>query len=170
MSLKKVQQVKNSKEFHLLDLLVYGVILLVIAALFLGVSFIKSDPILGIQILYNRDVVLTYDFDEGKLNIPTEGEAHIGNVVETNQTITLTFYGQSEKQYNQVTIDKSNRTAYVTEANCNRFENKRECVHMDKVQNTSDIILCTPHAMRILAIGYTSPDDFYTPPSGPNLG
>jgi hypothetical protein len=149
MSLKKVEQVKKDKGFRLADLLVYGVILLVIAALFLGVSFLRSNPINGVQVLYHSEVVFEYYFGG---DAPTYNQAHIGNVEETSQKITFTFYGQSENDYNLITIDKTNLCAYVTEANCNRFYSGRECLHMDKVSTSSSIILCTPHAMQIVPI------------------
>lgn len=159
MSLKKVQQVKKDKGFKIFDLLIYGVIILVIAALFLAfVVTRKEDPIQGIQVLYKKEVVLTFNFEDGSCAVTSGKESHVGDLVETEKKVTFTFYAADESQYNEITIDKENKSAYVTSANCNRFEGGKECVHMQSVASTADTILCTPHAMEIVPLGYESDD------------
>ena len=51
MSLKKIEQVKEDKGFRLFDLIIYGIIVLTVAALFIAVFATRNtDTLTGVRI------------------------------------------------------------------------------------------------------------------------
>ena len=86
MSLKKVEQVKRDRGFKLFDLIIYGVIVLTVAALFLAVFLTRnSDPLSGVRICVDSVTVFEYEF--GKEPTPPSNGVEW---IETDKTITVT--------------------------------------------------------------------------------
>lgn len=61
MSLKKVNQVKKDRFFKIWDILIYGIVAVVIVALFLAVTLTQDTSTLtGINIYYQDALAFTY--------------------------------------------------------------------------------------------------------------
>lgn len=70
MSLRKVEQVKGDKLFRLADLIIYGVIAALAAALFFALFLTRDGGDLrGIRIYVRDKIVFEYDFEENSYEI-----------------------------------------------------------------------------------------------------
>lgn len=145
MAIKKIEQIKEGKWFRVWDLVAYGVIVVIIAALFLAL-FLSRDtsPADGIKISYNGTAVFTYDYASGKPEVLSESNIEI--ISDTDEKLTLIFYTAERKGHNTVVIDKVKKSVKVTEADCSTH---MDCVYMPALTDKSSIISCTPHFMLI---------------------
>ncbi|MDE7379599.1 MAG: hypothetical protein K2N14_00980, partial [Clostridia bacterium] len=67
MSLKKIDQIKESKWFRVWDLIVYGIIAVLVVALFLTIFLTRdSSPVSGIKITHGGVTVFEYDYETDK--------------------------------------------------------------------------------------------------------
>lgn len=146
MSLKKIGQVKEGKYFRIWDLLVYGFIALIIAALFLTVFLTKDNsPSEGFTVRYADKLVFTYYYSTDKYEIDNSyGNIEIGE--EDGESLTLTFRTPDKKGYNVIFIDKLNKSVKVTDADCSLH---KDCVYTPAIKDNSSIISCPPHKMFI---------------------
>lgn len=165
MSLKKVEQVKKDRFFRIWDILVYGIIAAVIVALFLAVTLTSDKSTLeGIEVYYNNNLAFTYDFAEDKLDITLEDNIAVEeNGARTLKILFCTDDGSlaEHTDYNLIEINKSERTVSVTESDCS---NRKDCVYTAAIKNSSGLIVCTPHRLRIMPADYK--DDGQTLPVG----
>lgn len=144
MSLKKIEQIKQrDRGFKLSDLIIYGAILALTAALFIAV-FVKKDgsPLKGIKIFVTNSVVYEYDFEKGEIS-------RNADFVEVNEQsaerIELKITADSGK-YNVVEINVSGRTVSVTDANCP----KKDCKFTPAIRDNGGFIYCLSHGVKIL--------------------
>ena len=147
MSYKKIEQVKKTKYFKLWDILVYGIILLLIAALFL-VTFLIGDKTSanGFIIRQADKVVFTYYFDTDKYEYSlTDGIISIDS--ENESTLSLTVHTQDKSGYNKIIVDKINNSVKVEDANCSLL--RKDCVYTPALTDNSSVISCLPHEMYI---------------------
>ncbi|MGN0813332.1 MAG: NusG domain II-containing protein [Candidatus Coproplasma sp.] len=147
MSYKKIEQIKKTKYFKFWDFLVYGIILLVIAALFL-VVFLTGDKTSanGFIIRQANKVVFTYYFDTDKYEYSmTDGRIVIDS--EDESSLNLTVYTQDKSGYNKVKVDKINNSVKVEDANCSLL--RKDCVYTPALKDNSSYISCLPHEMYI---------------------
>lgn len=147
MSLKKIEQVKKTKYFRLWDILIYGIILAVIAALFL-IVFLTGDKTSanGFTIRQADKVVFTYYFDTDKYEYSlTDGVIEINS--EDADSLTLTVYTKDKSGYNKIKVDKQNNSVWVTDADCSLL--RKDCVHTPALNDNSSVISCLPHEMYI---------------------
>ena len=157
MSLKKVEQVKKDRFFKIWDVLIYAVVALVIAALFLTVFLTRDTSALtGVEGYYNNSLAFSYDFEKQSLNIVLT--ANVRETEGEEGTVTLIFCedgGSFDEMrgYNIIVIDRSARTVKVTQTDCS---NREDCVHTPAIQDSSGSIVCTPHRLRIIASDYAS--------------
>ena len=141
MSLKKVEQVKKDKGFKLFDLIIYGVILLLVAIIFIVVFTTRNtDPLTGVKIFVNAEEVFTYEF--GGEAVYYESETL--TVEEDNAGITVTVHTRGNG-LNVVYINKSAKTVKMTEANCKG----KECGYFPEMSNNTDFIYCSPHGVKV---------------------
>lgn len=158
MSLEKIDRIKEDKGFKVWDLLVYGFIILSIAALFILFFFIgQGDPLTAINVYYNNNVILSYDFEQDKYEL--SGRQYLQIIGESDEELILKFSMHEDGSgYNIIEINKTERWVSVTEADCS---SRRDCVYMDKVTDTADVIMCTPHRLKIQSSDYqfTDPSD-----------
>ena len=139
MALKKIEQVKKDRGFKLFDIIIYGVVILLIAVLFI-VLFTTRDTssLTGVQITHKGQVVLEYDFDSG---IKTISEQLREEMVEDGKGITITIC--SKDDYNTIYINKSKKTVKMKDANCRG----KDCI--SEIKNNSGFISCLPHDLMI---------------------
>lgn len=168
MSYAKVKQVKQDKGFRLWDILIYVLVVLAILGLFTGFVFANRGTTLqslyakaiagdasvkvGFEVEQNNKLVFTYDFVEDKMTILNQ---EMFEVTQNDKT-TLSFTVHIGKEYNVVVVDKVKISVDVTQANCSR---NKECVHMEKITKTNQIIVCAPHGLVITPMGYVVKDN-----------
>lgn len=148
MSLKKIGQVKADKGFKIWDLIIYGVIIALVAALFIAVFATRDDsPLRGIRIYSKGEAVFEYSFQSGKyeqLSQSVEITAEEGDGV-------LLVTVKSDVGYNKVEIKKSG-SVRVTDADCKN----RDCVYSMEIKDNGGIIYCSPHGLRIVPYDFQS--------------
>lgn len=158
MSLKKVESVKQETGFKLPDLIVYGVILLLVAALLIIVFTTRNkEPFQGVRVYVNKNIVMSYNFDKDGLNgLDVTAEDGTVEVPESVTGSVFTVRVQvGEGEYNVIEIDRSLRSVRVVDANCG----KRDCVHTPAITDNNGIIYCSPHGLRIVPFDFEVEDD-----------
>ncbi len=145
MSIRKIEQVKEGRFFRLTDLIIYGVIIVITAALFL-MYFLSRDNSAadGFTIRYGDKTVFTYYYDKDGYD-RIEYPEYIEITSDDGDMLCLTFYTEGKKGYNKITVNKKERTAFVQEADCTR----KDCVHSAPLQGNSAVISCLSHNMHI---------------------
>ncbi len=143
MSLKKIEQVKKDKGFKIFDLIIYGVIALTVAVLFIVIFATRnSDPLTGIKVYVNSELVFEYEFD-----VTASADDGIKSAIvqaeEESGIIKVTVTDGDEK--NVFEIDKKQKTVKMVEANCKG----KQCLYFPVMNDNSDFIYCSPHRVRI---------------------
>ncbi len=143
MSLKKIEQVKQDKGFRLFDLIIYGVILVTVAVLFIVIFTTRNtDPLTGIKVYVNSQVAYEYEFgvtataQDGIKNEDLQAE-------EDGDIIKITIADGND--LNVLEIDKKAKTVKMIEANCKG----RQCLYFPVMNDNSDFIYCSPHRVRV---------------------
>ena len=143
MSLKKIEQVKNSKWFSIWDLVAFGIILITAVALILAFTLGRDKSELsGFSVSFRGETVLTYEFG---------GDPHIFDnervkVEEGEGGFTVRF-NDGSGGYNVIYVDTAAHTVDVTDSNCSTH---KDCVHTAKLTNNSSLsIFCAPHGLTI---------------------
>ena len=147
MSQKKIEQVKKTKYFRLWDILVYGIILLIIASLFL-VVFLTGDKTSanGFTIRQANKVVFTYYFDTDSYEYNlTDGVIKIDSQDESS--LNFTVYTRDKSGFNKIKVDKVNNSVEVVDADCSLL--RKDCVYTPALKDNSSVISCLPHEMYI---------------------
>lgn len=157
MSLKKVAEVKKDKGFKIWDLIIYGTVLLLAAALFIAVFATRNtDPLSGIRISVRDGVFSEYKV-VFEYNFTTEPVYDSDTVeVEENGNILKVTVRTQNNGYNIIEIDKSARTATVTDANCK----SRRCVYSPSITDNNRDIHCDTHGLKIEPFAYDADNPF----------
>lgn len=149
MSLKKIEQVKKDKGFRLFDLIIYGVIVLTVAVLFIVIFTTRdTDPLTGVRIFVDSQEVFSYEFG----GEPTCSDGV--TVEEDANGITVTV--RTDDDLNVVYIDKSAKSVKMLEANCKG----QQCMYFPEMKTNTDLIFCSPHGVRVEPFlkNYNSPN------------
>ena len=149
MSLKKIEQVKNTKWFKPWDLLVYGLLAAIIVALILVFALSGKDGELdGITISYRGEKIFNYYFSQDAYEVLSADNIEVKE--EDDGLIELIFYTDGRGGFNNITIDKKGRSVKVTASNCSTH---KDCVYTQALSSSRSVpILCTPHALSIAPI------------------
>lgn len=150
MSLKKVEQVKSDKGFKIFDLIVYGVVVAIVAVLFLTVFLTSdTDPLTGVKISVKGEAVFIYDFsaEEPTCKDGVEWKEDGGKLTVTVRT---------EDGYNVIYIDKNEKSVKMTDADCKG----RQCLYFGTMKDNSKVMYCNPHSLKIepLFINHDKPN------------
>lgn len=140
MSLKKIDEVKNSKWFSIWDLIAFGVIIVTAVALILAFTLGRDKSALsGFSVKYRGETIYEYDFDSGKvLKINEEYIKADGGALR---------FDDGNGGFNLIYVDTAARTVDVTDSNCSSH---KDCVHTAKMTNNSSMpIICTVHDLVI---------------------
>lgn len=144
MSGKKLDSIKSEKYFRVWDLVVYGVLALVIAALFLAVFLSRDDsPAGGIKISSYGTAVCVYDYQADKFTV-FDGEI-MEIESQSEEEVRLIFHAE-RGGYNKIVIDKINKSVRVSDADCSLH---RDCVFTPAITDNGSAISCPPHNMKI---------------------
>ncbi len=159
MSLKKVAQVKNDKGFKIWDLIIYGAVILLAAALFIAVFATRNtDPLSGVKISVRDGVFSGYKvvFEYGFNSEPVyDSEAVEVEVKGDILKVTVKTHGGG---FNIIEINKRARTATVTDANCK----SRRCVYTPTIKDNNRDIHCDTHGLKVEPFAY-DPDNPFQP-------
>ena len=145
MSLKKIEQVKNSKWFRIWDLVVFGVIIITSVALILAFTLGRDKSKLGgFSVSFRGETVLTYEFGSDKP--PSVLNAEYIEVKEEKGGFTVRFTN-GDGGYNIIYVDTAARTVDVTDSNCSPH---KDCVYTAKLKSNSSLpIICTVHGLTV---------------------
>lgn len=147
MSLKKVGEVKSDKGFKIWDLLIYGIIIVLAAVIFIVVFLTENnDPLTGVKIFVGSEKVFDYNFEKREYECGKGCEILRDDQGELELKIT-----EDGKGYNIVLINKGGYVD-VTDADCRSLD----CVYSPKIEKSGDAIYCWPHGLRIIPYGYDS--------------
>jgi hypothetical protein len=155
MPLETVQKIKKDGFFKPFDLIIYAVLLVLVAVLFLSSGiFAPKDELSGIDVVCQNKKVFTYVFNGDDYQI-FDGEK-IEILTDTPSELTLKFYTDKLKyKFNQIKIDKVKKSVKVVDATCST---RKDCVHTAEMTNSSQTIICVPHELIIAPTGKTPSD------------
>lgn len=143
------ERIKKSGFFAPGDLLVYGLLAVLVAVLFLITAFGGRGAAAGIEITLAGERVYVYEFGTGG-KITRGKEALVSERTEGNAVTVTVFTDEEKENYNTVIIDRAEKTACVYAANCSF---SRDCTHMPSITSSSGVIVCVPHALVVRALG-----------------
>lgn len=148
MSRKTVDNVRKDKPFRLLDLAVYGALIVGILALFIAFVFRPHSGIGKIFIDVGSERIATYDFATDVLTATKGKERRVENMDGDASTVKIfKIYTDEEREgYNVVEFDTEKQSVRVTDANCSRH---KDCVYSPAVTTADGIIICVPHGLKI---------------------
>ena len=138
MSLKKISEEKQNKFFRKKDLIIYILVAVAVAAVFLAVFLSEDkDAPENIRIIYADEVIFTMTIgEEGTIlsDVVTREKTYFGYRI----TVT-TEYGS-----NVFDVNVKEKTVSVESADCEGGDCRRM-----KIYKRSDSIVCLPHLLRV---------------------
>ena len=150
---EKFKELKESKTFEIGDILVYSalfILLLVLFVFFVITPSAKTPD--GFNIFLDGKKIAVYRYDDG-LNIINDDYLNLISYNRDKKSITV-YVDDAKTEYNVITVDITNKTAKVTDANCSQ---SKDCVHTPPLGSA---IVCAPHKLKITPIGASG----FTPP------
>lgn len=140
MSLKKIDEIKNSKWFSIWDLVAFGVIIIIAVVLILSFTIGRDESALGgFSVSYRGESIYEYDFDSGKMLKINEKYIKIDG--------DRLRFDDGNGGYNIIYVNTAAKTVDVTDSNCSSH---KDCVHTAKLTNNSSApIICTVHGLTV---------------------
>lgn len=140
MSLKKIDEIKNSKWFSIWDLVAFGVIIIIAVVLILSFTIGRDKSALGgFSVSYRGESIYEYDFDSGKVLKINEKYIKVDG--------DRLRFDDGNGGYNIIYVDTAAKTVDVTDSNCSSH---KDCVHTAKLtSNSSAPIICTVHGLTV---------------------
>lgn len=140
MSLKKIDEIKNSKWFSIWDLVAFGVIIIIAVVLILSFTIGRDKSALGgFSVSYRGESIYEYDFDSGKILKINEKYIKVDG--------DRLRFDDGNGGYNIIYVDTAAKTVDVTDSNCSSH---KDCVHTAKLTNNSSApIICTVHGLTV---------------------
>lgn len=155
MALDTVQKIKKDGFFKPLDIIIYAVLLIVVAVLFVSSGiFAPKDELSGIEIIFQNEKVFVYLFNGDDYQIFDDEKIEI--LTDTPNELTFKFYPEKLKyEFNRIKIDKVKKSVKVVDATCST---RKDCVYTAEMTNSSQTIICVPHELIISPTGKTPSD------------
>lgn len=144
--MKNARRVREGKLFRIADLLIYGAVLLFVAALFLTAALLNRGQAQGFRVEVHGETVYTHTFGSGgevaegwedRITFSREGE------------LLLIAIEASEDAWNLLAVDDAAGTAVMRDANCSR---RKDCTAMRAIGSGGSVIVCIPHALRVISL------------------
>lgn len=147
MKKQTVNEIKNSKPFNKVDVLVYVTLLLIVFALFAAFVFspAKKD-VEGFIVEQDGKTVLTYTLSDKNYVVSSEFAESV-EITDGENGVYFKIYQSNGTKYNIVYIDFDGY-ADVTESNCST---SADCVHSPAITN-SGAIVCVPNSLKVSPI------------------
>jgi len=137
----------NIRFFQKGDLILYGVLAVVVIALFLGVGLGKKRTMTAIEVYYGEHLLAVYDTSKHSLTTSLEWQDEL-QVTQENGKIILKVYTADKTQFNQ--IEFFDGQAVMTQADC--FG--KDCTKtFNCVAKANQTVVCLPHDLRIVGVG-----------------
>ncbi len=150
MSVKKIKEVKAEKGFKILDIAVYASLVAVIIALFIWFVFTADRSALnGVAVKFVSDdgeaTAFTYSFANDEYEVFYKDNIKV--VSDDGKELVIRFFLTDENtDYNEIVIDKEERSARVRAADCAN----KDCILYGKLTDNSRSLTCKPHAHMIV--------------------
>ena len=147
---RNLSELKNSKPFHLFDLIVYLIVAAFIVAAFLFVFASKNNAASqGFYVLYDNELAAEYLYDDGEFKIKDGYDAHF--FIDDDK---IFFYPNADAHtdYNIIFADKASKTVKITDATCAG----KDCTYQE-VSKNGGFIYCAPHKLKIVPMGLNDP-------------
>ena len=135
--------------FHKPDLILYGIVFLIVAILF--VFFIVVPRFSGknaVIVYYKNQEIISINPDNGGFNITDRQGVGIETKENGEEIVFSVFFGEDKKDFNVITLNKADKTVFISDANCS---NRKACVHTSPIKDGKGIIICAPHDLKIVA-------------------
>lgn len=150
MSLKKVAQVKCDKGFRIWDILIYAVILVIAAILFIVVFATRdTSPLEGVRVYSRGELVFEYVFENDEYKILSKNVKF--DISDSGEALTVKV--TADIGYNVIEIQKSGYVC-ITQADCRT----KDCINIQEIKDNSGSIICTPHGLRVVPFNYDDDD------------
>ena len=141
MSLKKIEQVKRDKGFKIFDLIIYGVLVVTVAVLFIVFFTTRNtNPLTGVRVFVQAKIVFEYEF--GKEPVFTESVT-ADDVEENSSALTVTV--RTKDGVNVLYINKEKKTVKMKDADCKG----KQCLYFQPISDNNKFIYCSPHGLRV---------------------
>lgn len=159
-----IEQLKRQRAFLPWDVLVYGLLALLIGALFWAFVFARhTQPLAALEVYRDsragEQLVLRYDYAADAFEV---SEAWAGQVqlqpVEGGWAATIATEGGG---YNVLQVREGK--AYISDANCS---NRGDCMEFSPITGGDEVIICVPHHLTVLGVGETNTPE----PQDPIIG
>lgn len=147
---RNLSELKNSKPFHLFDLIVYLTVAAFIVAAFLFVFAGKNKTASqGFYVLYDNEVAAEYMYSGGDFRIKDGYNTHF--LVDGDK---IRFYPNPDDHtdYNIISVDKKSKTVKIIDATCAG----KDCTYQQVAEN-GGFIYCAPHKLKIVPMGLNDP-------------
>lgn len=152
MSVKSLQNVRESKPFRPADLIVYGVLIALIAALLTAFVFTRAAvPLSEIYADVGGERVLAWSVAAEKLTVTAVWQDR-AEVTATAGATTVRLYIDEHGHYNVIEFTAAG--AKITDANCSAH---KDCVHTPALTDAADVIICVPHKLKLYSSGEREP-------------
>jgi hypothetical protein len=143
--------VKNGKPYKRWDILIYLLLAVIIAVVFLSVYLFKNQKpgCTGVEFLYKDQVILVFNFDGSY----EEKDGYTGTLEVEKRTddiyhVTFYFEGNFDK-FAKVKISLEEKSCDVLFSNCS---NTKDCVYTPEIKDGVGAIVCVPFDFKILPI------------------
>ncbi len=151
MSLETVESIKRNKPFKPWDILVYALVIIAVAAMFISV-FVKNEKqgdITGIKIEYDNNLIATFYYADNSL-VKEVGYEEWTVMSEEKEGYKIEIYTpRNDGDFNIMYIEKSSGIVTMLNANCSLVI--KDCTYMS-IKKASDSIICIPHDLVISPI------------------
>ena len=146
--LKIADSIRNGKPFKVWDILIYVCLAVIIAVIFL-VTFAPKSDFTGIKIIIGENVVCTHEFQNSKTEIADGYDGTIAVRKDGDKILIYAYFDDDKSDYNRIRIDTKNKVVSVDESTCSI---KKDCVYTKSITDSSGVIICMPHALKILPL------------------
>lgn len=144
-TIENIKDIKKSKPFKKGDIIVYVLIVILIVVLFIVFMNIKSNSEMQSISIYIDDANLfEYNCDTQEYKINDERIS-----LEVSDNVLSVRVNLEKDEYNLIQIDIENKSAKMIESSCKT----RDCVNSASIKSGSDVIICLPHHLKIIANG-----------------
>lgn len=148
------EQLKNNKTgiFKLPDLIIYGIVVLLVASLFLIPLLSKNDgDFNGFDVYKNGNLIFSLSFDDKYDYSIDENSKDLVEVSYADDKVIVKIFTDNDKtDYNLISCDLQEKSVCVVDSTCSV---RKDCVSFKPITGNSGVIVCQPHGLKILPKG-----------------